>query len=386
MQAQDKRVLIIGGGIGGLTTALALQRAGIDASVFERSPELLAVGAGFQLWTNGIRALQRLGVGDEVIAAGSPLQQFQFRTWRGRVLIDAPVGALARKHGVPAVIARRADLLRSLANALDGGVLHTGADCVGYRQDASGVTARFADGREERGDLLVGADGLKSVTRKQLLGEVEPDYAGYQYLRAITEFTHPAFPPSTFWLMWGRAARFGLASVGPGRTYWFGVINAAQGTGDAPGGRKRELLERFKGWAEPVEAVIAATDEAAIGRTDISDIKPLAKWGEGRVTLLGDAAHATTPNLGRGIGEAIEDAMVLARELGGQSDPVAALRAYEAQRQRPTSGTIRTSRRIGAMGRWGNPALVAVRETFMRLVMSRVVNRAIASEFAGELV
>src|SRR5687767_5100959 len=166
--APDSRVMIIGGGLGGLAAAIALQRVGIAATVFERAPELREIGGGVTVWTPGMKALRQLGAADAVLATGTPAESFEFRSWRGDVLVEIPLGELGRKHGAPNMLIRRADLQSALLAQLDQSAIQLGAEYVGFEQDDTGVIARFADGREERGSVLIGADGIRSVTRLQL--------------------------------------------------------------------------------------------------------------------------------------------------------------------------------------------------------------------------
>jgi 2-polyprenyl-6-methoxyphenol hydroxylase-like FAD-dependent oxidoreductase len=388
---RDNRVMIIGGGLGGLAAAIALQRVGIAATVFERAPELREIGGGVTVWTPGMKALKQLGADAAVLATGTSMESFEFRSWRGDVLVQVPLGELGRKHGAPNVLVRRADLHSALLAQVDQSAVQLGAECIGFEQDDTGVTARFGDGREERGSVLVGADGIRSVIRMQMRSESAPRFAGYQYLRGITEFDDPTLPMNSFWMLWGSATRFGIGYVGYPRVYWFAVVNAEEGEGDAPIGRKRELLERFRGWARPVEALIEHTEESAIGRTDVQDIEPMRRWGRGRVTLLGDAAHCTTPNMGRGANEAIEDAVVLAsclagaRDLRDRSAVVPALRAYEARRMGPTAMITNASRRVGQIARWGSPVVASLREGAMKLVASRAVPRVMEAQLKREI-
>ena len=389
--APDSRVIIIGGGLGGLAAAIALQRVGIATTVFERAPELREIGGGVTVWTPGMKALRQLGAADAVLATGTSMESFEFRSWRGEVLVQVPLGDLGRKHGAPNVLIRRADLHSALLAQVDQSAVQLGAECVGFQQDDAGVSVRFADGREERGSVLVGADGIRSVTRMQMRSESQPRFAGYQYLRGVTEFDDPALPMNALWMLWGPATRFGVGYVGYPRVYWFAVVNAEEGAGDAPMGRKQELLQRFSSWARPVAALIDHTEESAIGRTDVQDIEPMRRWGQGRVTLLGDAAHTTTPNMGRGANEAIEDAVVLAsclapvRDLRDRTALVRALRTYEARRMAPTAMITNASRRVGQISRWGSPLATSIRETAMKLVASRVVPKVMEAQLGREI-
>src|SRR6267378_3199873 len=185
------RVLVVGGGIGGLAAALALKRVGVRASVFERAPEIREVGAGLTLWSNAVKALRQLGVADKILALGSILERNKTITPEGKVLNEQDVTDVAQEAGAPCVLAHRADLQRTLLEALPAEEVHPGHACVGVDATADGVVARFANGREERGDLLVGADGIRSVVREHVLGKSEPVYAGYTCWRGMASFQHP---------------------------------------------------------------------------------------------------------------------------------------------------------------------------------------------------
>jgi 2-polyprenyl-6-methoxyphenol hydroxylase-like FAD-dependent oxidoreductase len=362
--SQDRPVaLIIGGGIGGLATAIALSRIGWAARVFEQAGELTEIGAGLTMWCNGVKALARLGVAKKVLEAGSVLERFEVRTHDGRSLGDCPFAEMAARHHAPSVCVHRADLLAALAEAAAASAaLRLSARCASFAADDSGVTAHFADGSEARGDLLVGADGLHSLVRSRLHGDSPPRYAGYTCWRGLAApFSHAAIPPGSGFEAWGPGRRFAVLPCGRDRVFWYATLNAPPGGSDAPAGRKAEVAGLYARWLEPVEAVIQATAADAILRNDIVDRRPVATWGTGRVTLLGDAAHPTTPNFGQGACMALEDALVLADCLWESRDVGIALRWYEARRVERTSTIVRQSRRIGWVAQWQNPLAVWVR-------------------------
>lgn len=225
--------------------------------------------------------------------------------------------------------------------------------------------AEFAGGEEAQGDFLVGADGLHSVVRGRLHGTERPRYAGYTAWRAVTTFK---IQPTTS-ESWGHGKRFGIVPIGGSRVYWFATKNAPEGQPEHPEGRKQKLLHLFKGWHPPIVDLIEATDPEAILRHDLYDRKPMKRsWGEGRVTLLGDAAHPTTPNLGQGACQATEGAFVLAQQLRSAMDIAAALRRYEAQRLPRTAFITNLSWRIGRMAQLENPVLCWLRNTALRVV------------------
>jgi 2-polyprenyl-6-methoxyphenol hydroxylase-like FAD-dependent oxidoreductase len=343
------RAVIVGGGIGGLTAALALRRVGWNPVVFERAPELREVGAGITLWSNAVKVLRQLGVAEKVEELATPLRKSEVRRWDGKLLTDLDLGQLSDRAGAPTIGVHRADLQRALADAVGPESLTLGAPCVGFRQDANGIFVRLSDGREEKGDLLIGADGLRSVVRSQLLGPEKPRYAGYTAWRGVAVADRPEVPTGATLLALGRGSQVGYLPIGGGRTYWFATANVPEGWTDTASRTKSVLVEFFADWYPPIPGVIAATEESAILRNDIHDRPPVRTWGTGRVTLLGDAAHPTTPNLGQGGCMAIEDAPVLARCLAEATDIPAALREYERLRYERTAMVTRASWRLGKL-------------------------------------
>jgi len=388
MNASGNRAMIIGGGIGGLSAALALQRAGFDVTVFERTSEVREVGAGLAVWANAIKALRQLAVADTIVAAGTEIRDYQFRSWQGDTLIKVSVDDLAKRVGAPSVVVRRADVQMTLYKSLDRRVVQLGANCVGFEQNDEYVTAHFEDGRQERGALLIGADGIRSITRGQQLGDANLRYSGYKCWRAIAKFEDRSFPSGASWLYWGPGARFGLSWVGPQHVYWFAMVNSPEGASDEEVGRKQRVLERFRRWSHPIPAVIDATAEFAILRNDLHDLPPLEHWGKGRVTLLGDAAHPTTPNMGQGACQAIEDSVTLAKCLTGTqplSDPrgsISALRSYEARRRNRAARITNLSWRIGAVGQWENPVACTLRNAVLKLLPNHLMRKSLESNLA----
>jgi 2-polyprenyl-6-methoxyphenol hydroxylase-like FAD-dependent oxidoreductase len=366
------KVLIAGGGVGGLTLGIALTRAGFECEIFEREPELRPAGAGLALQASAMQALQTLSLNSHVLRSGAEIRSLVFRSPDGGVLHRMRLEFLKAEFGQPIVAIHRARLQSVLVDALGPVPIRTGKKLVEYAADQSGVTAKFTDGSMARGVALVGADGLRSAVRRQLLGNAPLRYAGYSTYRGIA----PGFrgtPDDEVSETWGRGIRFGHMPVGHGETYWFAVFNSREGEVTAT--PKRMLRDMFGRFAAPVPELIETTPEDRMIRTDIHDRAPDGCWSQGRVTLLGDAAHPTTPNLGQGAGMAIEDAVVLTHLLSSASDITAAFREYERSRRARTTRIVNASWQIGRLGQFDGVVSTWIRDLSFRATPQWFSNR-----------
>jgi 2-polyprenyl-6-methoxyphenol hydroxylase-like FAD-dependent oxidoreductase len=318
--------------------------------------------------------LHELGIAHALRGIGGTVERAEIRTWRDKVLSTIPVSQLDEKLGTRSVAVHRADLQAMLLQERGESVVQSGLEFISFEQNSTGVRAFFTGGREEHCDVLIGADGLRSAVRAGLLGDGQPRYAGYTAWRAVVMPARDLFPPNVALEYWGTGTRCLCTHVGGGRVYWAVSRNAPEGEKDVAGATKDALLRLHRGWSGPIPALIEATEEPAILRTDIYDRNPPRKrWGEGRVTLLGDAAHPMTPDLGQGACQAIEDAVELARCLGYQETGVAAaLGLYEARRIRRTAWIVRGSRRTGRIAQLQNPLACRLRNAALRALPLRL--------------
>jgi 2-polyprenyl-6-methoxyphenol hydroxylase-like FAD-dependent oxidoreductase len=368
----DGRVLIAGAGIGGLTLGCALRQAGVACEILERQPASRVVGAGILVQTSAMLALRTLGLDEAVLAAGREVRTGYGTTEKGAVLQRASMHAVSEAMGAPTVAIHRARLQAVLLGGLEGVPIHRGAEVRGYEQSDASVSVLLAGGRREDGAMLVGADGLHSAVRAKLAGDTPLRYAGYTSFRGIAEL-EGVVPEGEVKEMWGRAARFGFASIAPGEVYWFAVLNAPEGEQDE---QPLEFVRpRFGDFAEPVPTLLRATKPERVLRTDIHDRLPLERWSDGRVTLLGDAAHPTTPNLGQGGCMAIEDAVILAHALRTADSLAGALERYEARRLARTTRIVEASYRFGRIAQLESRAAIWVRNTLMRLTPASLVEK-----------
>ena len=365
LRSNKEKILIAGGGLGGLSAAIALHRTGFDVAVFEQSPQLREIGAGFSVWPNATRVLKDFGILDRVIQRGDVIERLRVQTWRGHVLGE--IRAVSA-YQTPSICIHRADLLRALTESVPWECIHLGHKLEAFEQFPDRVVARFSNGQSAEGDALIGADGIHSAVRGQLLDASKPVYRGYLAWRGIARCSPSTHPRTTAVETWGNGKRFGMESMGGGRTFWYATVNGPQEALGNADTWKNEAREAFRGWCAPIPEVIEATATEDLVKNLIFDRWPVRRWGDGRVTLLGDSAHPTTPNLGQGACLAIEGAAVLARCLSETGCEMSArLRRYEKRRFSRTAFMTREALWLGRVGQWQNAAAVALGTAFLKL-------------------
>jgi 2-polyprenyl-6-methoxyphenol hydroxylase-like FAD-dependent oxidoreductase len=373
---RPNQVIIIGGGIGGLCTAIALHQRGFDVTVYDKVKKLGEIGAGITLWSNAIKALRTFGIADQVIQAGSKLNHSQIRAATGETLHDARTDDMAARYGEPVVAIHRADLHNILIDALPATVIRLGTGFIKFEQDSEKVTAYFENGASDSADILIGADGIHSPVRKQLFPEVQLRYSGYTAWRGVVQTENEAALGLTS-ETWGAGARFGIVRVDKSRVYWFATSNQPAGEKSSGAEKKSKLLTRFNLWHAPIDHLLDSTPAEAILQNDIFDIPPFASWSTGRVILLGDSAHATTPNMGQGACMAIESAYALSRALEAEPEYRSAFERYERERHARTAWITNQSRQIGAGGQIENPFLCALRNWVIKAMPREILQSRI---------
>lgn len=344
-------IAIIGGGIGGLTAAIALRQYGFESEVFERAPVILDLGAAIALWPNAMRAMQHLGLAERVLRHAGTINEIRWLTHEGTLLKTIQIASST----APAVALHRADLQKVLLQSLPATGIKLGHSFAGQRNDSDLITVSFTDACSIQCCYLIGADGIHSTVSNNISEPASLSFCGYIVWRGISASTPEQVPAGVALELHGRGKRFGIGPVGNGKIGWWAAANSdieskfvVEGHADA----HKELLQLFGNWYEPVRELIQSTE--TILRTGVYDRLSNTPWGIGRMTLLGDAIHPTTPDLGQGGCMAIEDAIVLARCLEKYGVSEAALRAYERVRRPRTAAISNASHWYGEMGQWEN--------------------------------
>jgi 2-polyprenyl-6-methoxyphenol hydroxylase-like FAD-dependent oxidoreductase len=376
---------IVGGGVAALATAIALRDQGIQAHVFERSSSLRTTGGGLLLWTNAIKALRMLDLEEDVLAIGTAVETTEFRTYRGELLSKLEIGELGRQHGGPSVIVHRGALLELLATELPRESIHVGMTCTGFDAFSNDdvVTAHFANGEMRDADVLIGADGLHSFIREKLHGDESLRRTGQVAIVGIAEGCSGVLDVGTTIATVGAGLRFWAGPMRDGRVYWYATVKESDHISDDPGVAREQLLRLYAGWHDPIERLIDATDDTEWIRTTISDREPIRWWGRGRVTLIGDAAHPTTPDLGQGACQALESAVELARCLAEMNDAERALRTYESRRMTRTAKMTQMSWVTAMQSMVEHPVACAARDLGVRLGLRAVALRELGWVMGG---
>jgi 2-polyprenyl-6-methoxyphenol hydroxylase-like FAD-dependent oxidoreductase len=362
----DKTIAIIGAGIGGVAAGVALHQAGFSVKVFERADRLREAGAGMSLWPNGTAVLQQLGLLEAVAAQGQSGRRFLVRSRTGNVLMKIGTD----RAETPTICIHRAHLLKILADALPPECLAPAHEVADLKFTGKKVNLGFTNGQRTVCDGVVGADGLHSTMRGRLASISKPAYHGYAIFRGIADL------PENFSVednseSWEAGSRFGILSVGGNKVCWYATVNSSNPpvAADWP---KERLQEKFRDWHSPIPELIAITDPSVIMVNAARDQQPLRHWNQGPATLMGDASHALTPNLGQGACMAMEDALVLANCLKQRTDVSDGFRLYESMRFHRIRSAIWRSRWLGTVGQLENRLIVSLRNAITKALPGRL--------------
>lgn len=359
-------ISILGGGIGGLTTALALQQAGFHVKVYEAASEIRALGAGIMLASNANQALNKLGLWPALLKKGHIPDRISINDQNGNSIQQIDNQQTAKMYGFPTLTIHRADLQQLLLEELAPDTVVLGKKGKAVRQTGSQVHVQFEDGSEIKTAYLIAADGIHSATRKHIFPEVTPRYAGYTCWRGVTDQVPEGFDPTQFTESWGAKGRIGMVPLPGGKVYWFACIKAPQNDPKMAQYGPDELYQVFKDFHFPIPQIVQQTNN--ILWNDILDFKPIDQYAFDRIVLLGDAAHATTPNMGQGACQAIEGAVLLAHHMKKASSIEAAFKAYEGAKKDKAQWVVNNSWKFGKIAQLSSPILCGLRNFVLRRI------------------
>jgi len=363
------KFLISGGGICGLMMAIILEKKGHEVAIYEAATKIKAIGAGLVLSTNAIKALKSIGIEKAVLTKANLLDHFDIVLANGDILMATDAKQLSKRYdAIGNATIHRADLHEILLTLLKNKVVfHTGKRGIKAQQDDNGVTLTFKDGTRANGDYLIACDGINSAIRQQLLPQSLPRYAGYTCWRAIVQH-NGQFKGKYATETWGKNGRFGVVPLTDNRTYWFACLNTSQVKDPKMKAfRVADLIAYFKDYHAPIPQLLALTTDEDLLWNDIEDIRPIRQLAFNRILLAGDAGHATTPNMGQGACQAIEDAAVLANCLNQQETIIKDFKAFERIRLPRTTKITNTSWTIGKFAQLTNPILTTFRNLSLKM-------------------
>ncbi len=361
---------IVGGGIGGLCLALAFKKLGIPFHVYERVPELREVGAGIWLAPNALQVLNWLGVLDKVQAMGNSIDRITLADAQLKPLSDIPQDSIRDHFGFSTVAIHRASLQKILFEAIPKEAKTLGKALDQFQDTGNEVSLHFDDGTQHIGDYLIGADGIHSAVRQQLFPSRRVRHSGQLCWRGIASLNLPENFRQRGMELWGDRIRFGVSQVAENQVYWFAVSEQSASLPQDPILRKTALQERYQSFHPLVGQVLDATPPKQIMENAILDLAPQGVWYQGRVCLMGDAAHATTPNMGQGGAQAIEDAYFLRQIL--KKHPVeAGFTIFAKRRRAKVQFVVKQSWNTGKLAHWKKGQ--GLRNRMMRAIPERVL-------------
>ena len=353
-----QQFVVIGAGIAGLATAVALQRRGHDVTILESRSDTTS-GAGISIWPNALAALDHIGLGDAVREAGGRVTAGALRWRNGTWLRHPSRERMVKALGEPLVVIRRSALNDVLAGALASGTVHTGVTVKEIGLTSDGVRITLSDSTTRHAAAVIGADGTHSVVARYLNGPLRNRYAGYTAWRGIAD---SALDPDLAGETLGAGIECGHVPLGPDHTYWFATERAPEGR-VAPEGELAYLQTKFASWAEPLPALLAATDPDVVLHNDLYDRDQARVWSKGPIVLVGDAAHPMRPHLGQGGCQGLEDAAILAGFVDQTDDLATAFARFATFRRPRVRALVRESATIGK--------IVNLRPAFLSAAASR---------------
>lgn len=365
-------VLIQGAGIGGLTLAIAMFQKDYAVRIVERASGLSEIGAGIWMAANPMQIFDRLGFAEKITAAGWMVHRITLEDYNGDILQASDLSAIAKLFGFETVALHRAVLQRVLSQQLPSGIVTFGTEVKNFTQSADAVSVLLTDGSRMNAKIVVGADGIHSRIRQLASLGGTTRYSGSSSFRAIARGAHLLSPELNHdaYEIWSKGCRLGFSKINADDYYWYMTFDSAPNKSLSPPATQAHAESLFRKFFTRWAPLLENTRPGDILKTDISDLKRLHAWSSDRIGLIGDAAHATTPNLGQGGAMAIEDAYSLTNAVEKVGLTGKAFKLYEKQRREKVDWTVSTSWNIGRLCHIKNPVMRALRNAVLRKALS----------------
>lgn len=364
----NQLITIVGAGIGGLTTALLLKQNGFSVRVYEAAPEIKPLGAGIVMANNAMQIFNKLGLRQRIEIAGNRIAKMKITDEKLKLLSVMSPAKFEKDYGVANIAIHRADLQRILADEIGFENISLSKKLVAM-EEADEFRLHFDDNTAANCDVVIGADGIKSVVRQSFLGNANIRSTGQVCWRGLCNIQLPASEQPHAIEAWGKGRRFGYVQLGENKLYWYAVVNQQLIANQAP------LQQLFEDFHPMMLDMIDKTPVDSIHFSEIVDLEPLHTWQRNKVCLLGDAAHATTPNLGQGACQAIEDAYALSLLLRPGGAVESAFQSYETIRRKKAHAVVNKSRLLGQIAHIENGLVRHLRDIMMRLIPSSAGNK-----------
>ncbi len=365
-----KKITIIGAGIGGLTTAIALKQKGFEVEIFESSRAFKKAGSGINLAINAMQIYKKLGVYDDILDKANYTNSMNALTKGLRLLTSADLKKFEIKYNVKTVAIHRATLHEILLNHIGNTKINLNKKLKSLEQIDGKVNLVFEDGTSHQAEIVIGADGIHSNVRKSIFKGTKLRDAGQVCWRGISKTKIDEKYRTELNEIWGKGNRFGFVHISPSDIYWFALIDK-----DKFISKDMDLLQIFSDYPKIVQSIIAETDQKEILCNEIWDLKPIDMWYKGNVCLLGDAAHATTPNMGQGACQAIESAMALSICLKEEQNNETAFSRYQLIRKEKANQVTKTSWLLGQVAQSNNSLVCALRNIITKITPKYVTEK-----------
>ncbi|MEE9362462.1 MAG: FAD-dependent monooxygenase [Cellulophaga sp.] len=353
---------IIGGGIGGLTTAIALKQKGFTVKVYEQASEIKTVGAGIILANNAMQVYQKLGLKNTIEQKGNAISSINITQSNLKPLSKVDLAYFEKKHKVKNIAIHRGELQKILFEKLQEDVL-LNHELRSVQNTKNGVLLHFKNGFSTKSDILLGADGINSVVRENIFPNTHLRNTNQICWRGVTTYNLPEKYKHELNEAWGQGDRFGFVQIEKNKVYWFALKSIKTNKKEY---HKDKLEEYFKEYHPEIKNILQATQKKNIHTAEICDLQPIHTWHKDTICLLGDAAHATTPNMGQGACQAIEDAYVLA-ECFAKYNPKEAFESFQELRISKTHKIVKMSWKLGKIAHLKNPILITIRNQILKL-------------------